>query len=88
MELFDGERNSYEHHLQWNCTRMDTILWDLKHSVLPFFLERESNILIYKINYHTLVYGTYLRKVIPGFLHCFLMEEEFLSSALKIQTEE
>ena len=31
---------------------------------------------------------SYLHKVIPGFLHCFLMEEEFLSSALKIQTEE
>ena len=81
MELFYGERNSHE--LQWNSTSMNTILWDLKHSVLAFFGKGE--VIFMKL---ILVYTTYLHKVIPGFFHCFLMEEEFLSSALKIQTEE
>ena len=85
MELFDGDRNSYEHYIQWYSTIMGVIIWDLKHSVLTF-LERGNNICIKLII--TCVCSTYLHKVIPGFLHCFLMEEEFLSSALKIQAEE
>ena len=92
MELFGGERNSYEHQLQWYST--STYHFTGPKTQCPRFLERESNTFFIKIAvinalyYHTPVCSTYLHEVIPGFLHCFLMEEEFLSSALKIQTEE
>ena len=44
MEVFDGERSSYEHQipqLQCYSTSMDIILWDLKLGVFVDKLEEE-----------------------------------------------